>query len=287
MDPKHLVSLLAQAALFLMLLSFGLQARWIDMVKAMADRGLILRGITAVNLVVPIAALVTCSLLALDPAVEIGIIVMSVSPLAPLAPAKMKGGGDVSKILGLYVALILAAVILVPVTVALLSKLLPVEAAISVKSVAVLVAKTILLPTALGVAIATVAPGFARPAAKVSGIIGLVGVLILVGLIANAQRGAAAALMGDGTLLAISVIVGVAILGGHLLGRDRATSNSLAMAAAIRHPGIAALIIQSNFADQRIMLTVVLFLVTSVLATTLYQLAMAATFVAAKQRPVC
>ena len=100
----------------------------------------------------------------------------------------------------------------------------------------------------------------------------MIGVLLLLVLIIYVQRGAAAGLVGDGTLFAIVVIICAGILAGHLLGRpDPAVSNALAMAAAIRHPGIAALIVQANFTDRRVMLAVVLFLVTSVIVTTIYQ----------------
>jgi len=289
MDPKQLVALLAQGALFLVVMSFGLQARWSDVVGAMRNKSLIFRGVLAVNVVVPFAAVVTCMLFRLQPAIQTGIIVMAVSPLAPLAPGKMrKGGADTSMVIGMYVALIMLAIILVPLTVALLSALFPVDASISVVAVAKLCGKTILLPLAIGVAVASEAPRLARIAARVSGILGFIGIIVLLCLIAYVQRGAAAALIGDGTLLAITVILCAAIGGGYWLGRpDPALSNALSMAAAIRHPGIAALIIQSNFVDPKTMLTVVLFLVTSVIVTTVYQLLAKFSSIAGRQRTVC
>src|SRR6059058_1250575 len=215
MDPKQLVSLLAQIALFLVVISFGLQARWSDVLSAMGDKGLVVRGFVAVNVVVPVAAILVCSLFSLDPAVETAIIIMAISPLAPLAPGKMrKGGAEISTVIGLYVALIMLAIFLVPLSVSILSAVFPVYAAISVASVAKMVAKTILLPLLAGVLFATVAPGPARAAGRIASIVGMVGVLLLLCLIAFVQRGAAAGLMGDGTLLAIVLIIGLAVLGG-------------------------------------------------------------------------
>jgi hypothetical protein len=78
-------------------------------------------------------------------------------------------------------------------------------------------------------------------------------------------------LLGDGTLLAIVVTVPVGIAVGYWLGRPNpANSDALAMAAGTRHPGIAALIVNANFTDPRVMLTVMLFLLTGVIMTVAY-----------------
>ena len=79
-------------------------------------------------------------------------------------------------------------------------------------------------------------------------------------------------LIGDGSVLAIIVTVAAGLAAGHWLGRPNpANSNALAVAAAIRHPGIAALIVHANFTDPRVMMAVVLFLLTSVIVSTVYQ----------------
>lgn len=273
MDPKELVPLLAQGALFLIIASFGLRAHARQVLAAMGNLGLVFRGILAVNIVVPVAAIIACSVLPIDPAVRLGIVIMAVSPLAPLIPGKMlKGGLDASAAVGLYVALILSAVIFVPATVALLSALYPADASISVGAVGRLVALTILLPVAIGLAIGTAAPEFARRLAPIALIVGFVAIAILVVLILVRQGGAIVGLIGDGSVLAIIVTVAAGLAAGHWLGRpDPAISNALAIAAAIRHPGIAAMIVHANFTDQRVMMAVVLFLLTSVIVSTVYQ----------------
>src|SRR3954469_20126226 len=195
MEPMQLVSLIAQAAVFLVVLSFALQARWQDVLAAMGNGRLILRGILAVNVLVPLAAVALCFLFRLRPTVETAIVIMAVSPLAPLAPGKMrKGGPDAGAVIGLYVALVVLSVLIVPATIALLSALLPADAAISVFAVGELVAKSILLPVVLGTSVATWAPNFARPAATVTGAIGMFGIAALVCIILYSLGGAAVAL---------------------------------------------------------------------------------------------
>jgi BASS family bile acid:Na+ symporter len=273
-DAKELVPIVAQGALCLIIASIGLQARARDVLAAMRNTDLVLKGLLAVNVIVPIAALVITSILPIHPLVRIGIVIMAVSPMAPLVQMKMwKGGLDTSAAIGLYVALILSAIIFVPATVALLSALYPTQASISVAAVAKMVAITTLAPVAVGLAISNWAPDFARRAAPIVMILGFIAVLLLAVLILYKKGGAMIGLLGDGTLLAIMVTVAVGIAAGSLLGRPNpANSTALAMAAGTRHPGIAALIVHANFNEPRVMLTVLLFLLTGIIMTIAYLL---------------
>lgn len=132
MDARELVPIVAQAALCLIIASIGMQARARDVLAAMRNTNLVLKGLLAVNIVVPIIALIITSILPIHPFVRAGIVIMAVSPMAPLVQMKMlKGGLDTSHAIGLYVALILSAILFVPATVALLGALYPGEASIS------------------------------------------------------------------------------------------------------------------------------------------------------------
>jgi BASS family bile acid:Na+ symporter len=59
----------------------------------------------------------------------------------------------------------------------------------------------------------------------------------------------------------MALVIVIALGGGHLLGgpdlEDRAT---LAIASSVRHPGIAMMLANANFADKRITAAVLLFL---------------------------
>lgn len=272
MDAKEMVPILVQGALFLIIASFGLRAHARDVLAAMRNTSLLLKGLLAVNIIVPLVAVIICSLLPINPIVKIGIVIMAVSPMAPLVQMKMqKGGLDTSAAVGLYIALILSAILFVPATVALLSALYPADASVSIAAVAKLVAVTTLLPVGIGLAIGSWAPEFARRAAPVALITGFIIVGLLAALVLYKQGGAILGLFGDGSMLAIIVTVAAGLAAGHLLGRpDPASSSALAMAAATRHPGIAALIAHANFSDPRIMLAVILFLLTGVIMTLVY-----------------
>src|SRR4029079_282051 len=84
-------------------------------------------------------------------------------------------------------------------------------------------------------------------------------ILGLTGLLA-ANLSAMWALLGDGTLIAMTVFIGSALLVGHLLGGpDPEHSVVLALSNACRHPTIAISIASANFPDQRFAATMLLY----------------------------
>jgi BASS family bile acid:Na+ symporter len=273
MDVKSLLPLAVQGSLMLLIFAIGLQSRWPDLVYALKRPGLLARGILAVNLIVPAIAILMCMILPVAPPVKAGLVIMSVSPLAPFAPGKMhKAGAEFSYATGLYVALILIAVVLVPVTVALLSALFGHDLSLPVSAIAPFVVTSVLLPILAGVLIGSLRPEFGRRAAAIATIAAYVVLLPVIVILLVAAGGKLLALFGDGTLIVIVVTVIVALAAGHWLGGpEPAQRTALAQAAATRHPGIAGLIAHRHFDDPRVMLAIVLFLLTSVILTGVYQ----------------
>ena len=273
MDMKPLISVLSQVTLLMIVAAVGMRAHWSDVTAAIRHSGWLGRGVGAVNLGVPAVAVGLCTLLPMEEPIKIGIVIMAVSPLAPLLTGKMaKAGVDMSVAVGLYVALILLAVFIVPATIALLSASFPPDASISVAAVAQTMLKSVLAPLAAGLMIGTAAPKLAQPLADILTKVGYIGLAILAIPIIYAQGGDIIALVGDGAVLTIAITVFAGIAAGHYLGGpDPHNRCALALAAATRHPGIAALIAQQNFTDRRVMLAIMLFLATSVVVSTIYQ----------------
>jgi BASS family bile acid:Na+ symporter len=274
MDAKDLVILIAQISLVLIVASAGMKSEWRDLECALKRPDLLLRAIVAVNIVVPLAAMAMVLILPIEPVVKLGIVVMAVSPLAPLVPGRLlKVGAQPSAAVGLYFAMILLAVLIVPATVALLSAIYGAEAAVSPTAVLRLVFTTILLPLLGGILISSILPRFAPRLATIAAAIGnlLIGLFVILYL--YIAGGALLALVANGTLLACAAIVVAALAGGHWLGGPEPTGRiALAIAAATRHPGIAVLIARSATDDPRATLTIMLFLLVSVVISTLYQI---------------
>ena len=269
---RQFLPLLLQISLALIVAAVGLQARWRDLARLLSTPARLMRAVLAVNVVVPVVAILMTMILPIAPAVKAGIIVMAVSPLAPFAPGKMiKSGADASGVVGLYFALIALAVVLVPATLELLSRIFPADASLPVGSIARFLFISVFLPLAAGLAIASILPGSAQRIAHAADLAGKLLLLPIVILLLYKAGGPMLSLIGDGTVIAIVVIVAAALVAGHFLGGpepDQALA--LATAAATRHPGIAALIAHRNFDDPRVIPAILLFLFTSMFVSAIY-----------------
>lgn len=273
MDAKALIALIVQISLVLTVASIGMQGRWSDLLFAWRHPIILLRGILAVNVVVPVVAIIAALTLPMAIPIKVGIIVMAISPLAPFAPGKLlKTGADYNFVVGLYTALLLASIVLLPATFALIRALFGTHAGIETWEVAAFLLQTVFLPLLAGMALAAIAPEFAKRAFPLFAKAGMI-LLVPVGLIALfVARHALVELIGNGALVAIAAATVAGIASGHMLGGPLLENRmALALAAATRHPGIAGLIIHRNYEDKRVMLTVVLYLLTSVVISSLYQ----------------
>lgn len=273
MDPKQLVALILQLALMLMIALVGLQARWRDVLLVIERPRGLLKALMAVNVLVPFVAVLVCLALPLATPVKIGLVIMAVSPLAPLVPGMViRAGMAASRVAGLYVLLALLSVVIVPATLALLSRLFPYDARISVNVIGHLVAISVFAPLAAGMIIAWLAPELAERLVKPLAIVGNIALAIVVLAIVVTQGTQVLALVGNGTLFAMAAVAGAGIIFGHLLGGpETVTRKSLALAAATRHPGIAALVAQANFEfDRQVLLSIALFPLVSVAVSSIY-----------------
>ncbi|HVU29403.1 MAG TPA: hypothetical protein VHE36_03295 [Sphingomicrobium sp.] len=269
MTLKLVISYALEASLFVLVLSVGLQSRLGDALYVLRRPALFLRALLAVNVVVPAVTVGLCLLLPVAPWTRAGLVMMAVSPLAPFAPLKMqKAGGARSYVIGTYVALMLAAVVVVPLTAAILSPIASKEVVIPVGFVARFVMATVLLPLAIGIAIHELAENFANRSARYARILAFVLIVPIALLILVRFASTFAGLVGDGTLAVIAATVVSGLVAGFLVGgRDLATRKALGEAAATRHPGLAAGIAQFHSNDPRILAALVLFLLVSVVVS--------------------
>ena len=273
MELKVLLPLVLQFSLMLIVASVGLRSRPRDLDYALRRPAMLFRGLVAVNLVVPATAVALALLLPIEPAVKGGIVLMAVSPLAPLVLGTMlKSGAEASFAVGLYFALILLAVPIVPATLVLLSAIFPADARLPLGEIAGFLLYSVLAPLVGGLVLARLLPRQAAMLARLAAAIGNLLLLPLILLILYVAGGAMLGLLGDGTLLAIVATVAAGLAAGHLFGGPSAANRmALAAAAATRHPGIAALIAQHNFDDRRVMLAIMLFLLVGILVSALYR----------------
>lgn len=270
---RQLLPLLLQGSLFLMVMAIAMECRWADFVALKHRPAALLRAVIAVNVIVPVVAVIIVLLFPLEPMVAAGLVLMAVSPLAPLVPGKaLAVGGDRAAILRLYVILMVLAIVLVPLSIVLIDRVFGTQIVAPVPVLTRLVLISVLIPVALGLAFAALAPHLAAKGARVVDLLAKIILAVLVVLILWVAGGKLLELVGNGTLLAFTAVTLSGIVAGHLLGGPEWSSRgALALAAAIRHPGMAAALISANSIDRGALAAALLFLLNGVIVTGLYQ----------------
>ncbi|MCR5877185.1 hypothetical protein [Phenylobacterium sp. J367] len=271
---QALIPAVLTVSLALLIVAVGLDAELDELTSAFRQPGRLVRAVLAVNVAVPLAAVAVVQFLPLSPIAKAGILLMAVSPVPPLVPGKgIKVGASKASAYGVYAALILLAIVIVPVTVVLLGRAYGVDVVLPPAVVARNVALTVLAPLVLGLAVRRLAPRFAAQAVAP---LRIVGVILVFAAFVPMMIGVWPVMMeliGNGTILAMALVSAVALAVGHLLGgpalEDRA---GLAMTAATRHPGIAMMIVSLNQADRRIVAAILGFLLVGLVVALPYQL---------------
>jgi BASS family bile acid:Na+ symporter len=273
MGPADLIHLALTASILLLVFALGMRANVEHATYLFRQPARLLRGFLAMGVVVPIVAATLAALVHPDRAVEIALLLMAVSPVPPILPAKqLELGGRSRYVFGLLVAASLLAIVVVPLAIEVLGRVFHREAHVGAGVVARVVGVTVLLPLTAGLVVRRVAPQAAERLAPRVSRVG--NVLLLAGLAAVLllMAPAIATLVGNGTILLIAAIVGAGLLAGHWLGGpDPDDRTALAMAASTRHPGVALAVAHLNFPQEtQVPAAVFLFLLVNALVTLPY-----------------
>lgn len=263
---KQIIPILLTVSLAGLVLTVGLRSVRGDLIYVLTRPSFLLKAIVAVD-VIPIAAAILLTLfLPLEPVVKAGIVLMAISPVPPLVPGQELGlGGRKEYAYGVYVAIALLAVITVPIASEIATRAFGRNDSPDFVQVAKSVVLGVVIPLAVGMVVRLVAPTVAARLApwvyRLSMLLVFAAFLpILLSIWPEMMS-----LVGNGTLLAMAAVTAIGLAGGHLLGgpelRDRST---LAIASSIRHPGIAMMLANANFADKRVTAAVLLFLLVGV-----------------------
>lgn len=271
---QALLPLVITASLAALVVALGLDADPDDLLYLFKRPLLLAKAILAVNVAVPVAAALMISLFPLSPIVKAGIMLMAVSPVPALVPGKeLKTGAQKAYCYGLYAALIVLAVVIVPVTVAILGRIYGREVSLPVATLARNVALSVLLPPAVGLLVRRLAPGFATRAAPAVRRIAMLLLVLAATPVIIAAWPAIIALVGNGTLAAVALVAAIALTAGHLLGGpDPQNRAALALTSATRHPGIAMMIVSVNQGDKHVAAAVLTFVLVSIVVAIPYQI---------------
>ena len=273
MTAQQYLILALQASVALTVLGLGLTASWRDATYLLRQPGLLVRSILAMSIVMPIVAVAIAHLFAFPVEVEIALVAVAIAPVPPLLYKKQLGaGGRREYVVGLLAAMGLLSIVLVPVSVAILSRLYAADVMVSPLVIAKIILTSVLAPLALGLLIRQWFPAAEKAS---SHIIALAGLLLVVGavMLLYGLWPVIRTFLGNGVALMLAVFVVIGLCVGHLLGgpvpADRTT---LAISTAQRHPAVAlAIASATGTAMQSAAAVIVMYLIIATIVIVPYQ----------------
>lgn len=260
--PQWLFTVVAAATLFTIMFDLGLaivpgEFRWV-----IERPALMAKATFAVLVGVPAAAWLVLRLVDVPRMAEIGIMLMAISPGAPVALRRSLGaGGHRSFAPALQIAIVTLAVVTMPLYIAGLDEYYAATATVDPGHLARQVLVAQLVPLALGMLVTRLAP---RASAWLEPRLAKVGGMMLLLLLALALIDIWKPVVTAGwrVSLAIALVTALAIAIGHALGGpDPATRTATGISCAARNPGLALVVATLNHAAPPVVATILAYLV--------------------------
>jgi BASS family bile acid:Na+ symporter len=269
--PEWLLTAVIAVTVFTVMFGIGVGVAPGELRKVWQSPAPMLRGLFSVLVAVPVLALAVTRAFDLPRTTEIGIVLMAISPGAPVALRRsLAAGAHAAFASGLQISVALLAVVSMPLSIAALNEVYAGHARIEPADLMRQVFIAQLLPLGLGIALRHFGAAFAvriEPAVRSAGTVLLVVAVILV--LAELWRPLYEA--GAGTIAAMVLTTAAALAAGHLLGGPApATRTAVAITSAARNPGLALLVATVNAASPAIIATVLTYVLVSLLAITPY-----------------
>ncbi|TCU54653.1 BASS family bile acid:Na+ symporter [Novosphingobium sp. PhB57] len=253
MAPGEIVKFLLLGSIFLTVFALALRARPADVFYLFQEWRLGLRALTAMYIVVPVAAILIATAFDVKPVVKLVIVALAFSPVPPLLPKKqIKAGISASYVTGLFFAASLASLAITPLGLHLAGVYFGVDTEIAPAKIASILAVGVGGPLFLGFVVGKMlderVAKVADVIAKVSAILFILCVLVLLVVLAPAIL----KVIGDGTIVVLVAMNLVGLAAGHwLAGGNQDERLALSLASAARHPGVAIAIAATNFPDAK------------------------------------
>ena len=269
--PFHWVGLFAVVAVFTVMFALGLMLGRQAIEAALRCPLVLLAVIFAVVVPLPALAVVALKLLGLKGPVAAGILLMAISPGAPVALRRaLDAGGQVHFAQVLHLSIVLLAVVTVPTTVVILDWIFGANFSVRPWDIGRQVFVAQLLPLMLGATLRAAHPTAAERFEPRLSRIGN-GLLIVLGLMALVDAPSVIAEVGwEPTLAglittACALAIGAAFVGGHADLRPAA-----AVAVAMRNPGLALVIARFNHAQPKVTAAVIGYAIGLTLTMTVF-----------------
>jgi BASS family bile acid:Na+ symporter len=269
--PDWMLNVLAAGTVFTVMFSLGLGIAAGELKLIWQRPALMSRGLFSVLVAVPAVALLVTRFLNLPRFVEIGLVLMAISPGAPVALRRSLGaGGHRAFAPSLQICVALLAVVSMPLSIAALNEFYAGHASVAPWSVAKQVFVAQLLPLALGMTLRKCR----RPLAeRFEPKLARAGNLLLVVLLAVILIDVWKVTMDAGVRVwpSIALTTAAALALGHWLGGpEPATRTAVAITSALRNAGLALLVATLNAAPPAVTGTVLAYVLVSALLVVPY-----------------
>lgn len=265
--------LAVQASIVITVFGFGLAATLDDVLYVVRRPAHFLRSFVAMFVVMPLLAIALERAFDLRHEIEVALVALSLSPVPPLLVKKQgKAGGRQSYALGLLVTMGVLSLAIVPLGVMLMTQAFGRQFEMPLAGIAKVILKALIVPLTAGMVVGAVLPKVAARIARPAAIVGIVLLAVVALLIVFASRHAILALVGNGTIVALTGFIVVGLAAGHWLGGpDKEDRVVLALSTASRHPGIALALATFNFPNEPgVTAAILLYLLVNVVVSLVY-----------------
>src|SRR5215475_6544517 len=259
---QHLITWAFQLSILATAFGFGLKATTEDVQDLIRRPALFGRSLLAIFVIVPIVAVALAHAFDFPHAAEIAMIALAISPLAALIPVNLiKVGRRFSFPAGLMAMVALLSVVVVPLLVALIGRFLGWSSLVSPLRAAGVVAAIVLLPLVAGMVVRALRPVLADRIELPASLVGTVVLRLATLALLLTSLHAIWALIVNGTVIAIAVVVLVGFAAGHVLGGPHPNGRTvLALAGGFRHPAVALATAAASSSEPDFAAAIVLYL---------------------------
>jgi len=258
--PFQWVGLFATVVVFAVMFALGLMLGREQIAAALQRRVVLAAVVFAVVVPVPALAVLVVKAFALKGPVAVGIVLMAISPGAPVALRRaLDAGGDRAFAPALHLAIVMLAVVTVPVTVVILDWIFAADFTVTPFHIGRQVFFAQLLPLALGASLRAVRPALA---ATLEAPLGRAGNLLLLalGIMVLVDMPSIIPAVGWTPMIAgVGITVCALAVGAAFAWRDADVRPAAAVAAAMRNPGLALVIATVNHAQPGVTAAVIAY----------------------------
>jgi bile acid:Na+ symporter, BASS family len=277
MDGIYLIKLLLTTSVLLLVFALGAHATFADATSfirtVFRPPYWLLRALASMYFIVPAVAVWIGLAFDLERPVRVGLLAISLAPIPPILPGRqLRLGGSSSHVFGLLVAVSLSAIVQLPLMVDMIARVFGKAVSFGPWEVVRLVGVTILVPLTTGLLAQRLVPQWTNRVAPWASRLGTILFLAVVAIVFFKFLPVMASLIDSGALLAMMVLAAAGIAAGHWLGGpDPSDRAILAIASAMRHPGIAIAVATANAPEApRLIAAILLYVMVSLAMTSCY-----------------